>query len=61
MREIDVVHSVSQGWTNAVIAERLCISHHTVQAHLKKIYGKLKVGSRTALLHRVLPGHYLMM
>jgi DNA-binding CsgD family transcriptional regulator len=49
-REIDVVHGVAQGYSNITIADRLCISHHTVQTHLKKIYRKLQVCSRTALL-----------
>ncbi len=49
-REIDVVHGIANGYSNTVIADRLCISHHTVQTHLKKIYRKLKVRSRTSLL-----------
>jgi len=49
-REIDVIHGIAHGYSNALIADRLCISHHTVQTHLKKIYRKLKVCSRTALL-----------
>jgi len=52
-REIDVIHGVANGLTNSDIGERLCISHHTVQTHLKKIYRKLNVGSRTALLRCV--------
>jgi predicted ATPase/DNA-binding CsgD family transcriptional regulator len=50
-REIDVLHLVVDGLTNAEIAERLVLSPRTVHAHLRSIYDKLGVSSRTAAAH----------
>lgn len=47
-REIEVLRLVSEGLTDAEIAERLVVSVRTVNAHLRSIYGKLDVTSRTA-------------
>ncbi len=47
-REVEVLRLVTQGLTYAQIAERLIISSHTVNAHLRTIYGKLGVNSRSA-------------
>jgi predicted ATPase/class 3 adenylate cyclase/DNA-binding CsgD family transcriptional regulator len=47
-REVDVLRLVAQGLTNAHIAQRLVVSRLTVNAHLRSIYGKLDVTSRTA-------------
>ncbi len=46
-REIEVLRLAGKGITNREIADRLSISHRTVQAHLSHIFGKLGVGSRT--------------
>lgn len=48
-RQIEVGRLVAAGLTNAVIAERLGISHRTVTSHLDHIYGRLGIGSRAAL------------
>jgi DNA-binding CsgD family transcriptional regulator len=48
-RQIEVGRLVANGLTNAVIAERLGISHRTVTSHLDHIYGRLGIGSRAAL------------
>ena len=47
-REVEVLRLVAQGLTDAQVAERLFVSPHTVNAHLRSIYGKLGVASRTA-------------
>src|SRR5262249_47210211 len=47
-REVEVLRLVAQGLTDAQVAERLIISPRTVQGHLRSIYGKLDVTTRTA-------------
>ena len=50
-REIEVLHLVADGLSNAEIAERLVLSERTVHAHLRSIFDKLDVNSRTAAAH----------
>ncbi|MEZ4707809.1 MAG: LuxR C-terminal-related transcriptional regulator [Caldilineaceae bacterium] len=50
-REREVLRLVTQGLTDAQIAESLVISPHTVHTHLSTIYSKLGVSSRTAAAH----------
>jgi DNA-binding NarL/FixJ family response regulator len=47
-RAVEVLRLVAQGLTNPQIAARLCISPRTVHAHLRAIYGKLEVTTRSA-------------
>jgi DNA-binding NarL/FixJ family response regulator len=47
-REVEVLALVGQGLTDAEVAERLVVSIRTVHAHLRSIYRKLDVQSRTA-------------
>jgi predicted ATPase/DNA-binding CsgD family transcriptional regulator len=46
-REVEVLHRAAQGLTYAQIAEQLIISVRTVDAHLRSVYRKLGVTSRT--------------
>ncbi len=46
-REQDVLVHLSQGLTNKDIAQSLFLSVRTVEAHLRNIYDKLDVSSRT--------------
>jgi DNA-binding CsgD family transcriptional regulator len=50
-RAMEVLHLVADGLSNAEIAERLVLSERTVHAHLRSIYDKLGVSSRTAAAH----------
>ncbi|WXL26024.1 response regulator transcription factor [Ectopseudomonas mendocina] len=46
-REHEILQLVSQGLSNREIAEQLIISRYTVECHIKHIYRKLEVSSRT--------------
>ena len=50
-REVEILRWVSQGLSNQEIADRLVISRRTVHAHLRSIYDKLNVTTRTAAVH----------
>ena len=52
--ETRVALLVADGLSNPEIAERLCISRHTVESHLKQIFVKLGVRSRVDLARRML-------
>jgi predicted ATPase/DNA-binding CsgD family transcriptional regulator/Tfp pilus assembly protein PilF len=47
-REVDVLRLVSQGLTDVLIAKQLVLSPRTVNTHLRSIYAKLGVSSRSA-------------
>jgi DNA-binding CsgD family transcriptional regulator len=47
--ETQVARLVSDGITNREIADRLFLSPHTVNSHLRHIYGKLAIKSRAEL------------
>jgi len=46
-REMEVLGSASRGMSNAEIANELYLSVRTVQSHLRSIFNKLGVGSRS--------------
>lgn len=47
-REVEVLRLVADGLTDAQVAERLVVSLRTVHAHLRSVYRKLDVRSRSA-------------
>ena len=51
-RERDVLAMISQGCSNKRIARTLEISPETVKSHVKRIFLKLAVGTRTAAVIR---------
>jgi LuxR family maltose regulon positive regulatory protein len=51
-RELEVLQLLAEGLTNKQIAGRLVVAPSTVKQHLKNIYGKLDVHSRTQAVAR---------
>jgi DNA-binding NarL/FixJ family response regulator len=56
-QEMRIAQLAAQGLGNKEIADRLYLSHRTVQSHLYKIFPKLKVTSRTQLAGVVLASY----
>jgi DNA-binding CsgD family transcriptional regulator len=52
-RELEVARLVAEGLTSADIAERLTISTRTVTTHLERIYARLGINSRAALVRYI--------
>ncbi|MEM7352605.1 MAG: response regulator transcription factor [Acidobacteriota bacterium] len=46
-RELEVLRNIAHGYSNAVIAEALCISEKTVKRHVSNLLGKLGLAQRT--------------
>ena len=45
-REAEILRELARGRAYKEVADRLCVSRHTVHAHVKKIYEKLQARSR---------------
>ena len=56
-REVEVLRLLAKGLTIAQIAEQLIISFHTANAHVRSIYKKLEVTSRSAAARYALEHH----
>jgi DNA-binding CsgD family transcriptional regulator len=54
--ERGVAAQVATGRTNRQVGAALCLSPHTVDAHLRHIYSKLGITSRVQLVHLLLTG-----
>ncbi len=48
VREVEVLRLVAQGLSDSGVAERLVISPRTVQGHMRSIFNKINVNSRSA-------------
>lgn len=53
-REIEVVEYIAQGLTAAQVADKMCLSVHTINTHRKNIFKKLNVNSTTELVRYAL-------
>jgi DNA-binding NarL/FixJ family response regulator len=47
-RELDVLRLLAEGLTDGQVAERLYLSRRTVNAHVRSIYTKLGITTRSA-------------
>ncbi len=60
-REIDVIRLAAKGLTNKEIADNLHLSYRTIEGHLRDIFNKLGVGSRTeAVLYGLKKGWFTL-
>ena len=51
-REQEVLALIAAGFSNREIGEQLVVSQNTVRTHIKNLYSKLAVDSRTRAIHR---------
>lgn len=51
-REVEVLELVAQGYRSQEIAERLHLSYHTIVHHIRHVYDKLAVNSRSQAIGR---------
>ena len=54
-RELEIAQLVAEGHPNKIIAAELDISAWTVGTHLRRIFAKLGVGTRAAMVARMAP------
>jgi DNA-binding NarL/FixJ family response regulator len=58
-REQDILKLMVDGLTKKQIAERLILSYHTIDTHIKNIYAKLQVHTRGGAVAKALNDHLL--
>jgi DNA-binding CsgD family transcriptional regulator len=51
-REFEVLEFMSQGYSNAEIAEKLFLSVSTIKTHISNLYDKMDVKSRTQAINK---------
>ena len=47
-RQLDILWRLSQGYSNRMIADSLGISFHTAKSHLRSLYRRMGVHTRSA-------------
>lgn len=60
-KQVEVCKNVIAGLSNAEIAREMGISEHTVKTHLKLVFERLSVESRTELVAKILQGMNMSM
>lgn len=58
-REAEVLRVLTRGYSYEEAARLLCISRHTVGQHIKQIYAKLAVNSRSAAVYEAIQAGWL--
>ncbi|HWY35297.1 MAG TPA: response regulator transcription factor [Nitrosopumilaceae archaeon] len=58
-REIDIVKLIAEGYSNKQIADKLCLSTHTVNTHRKNIMSKLGVNNTAGIVLYAVKNHLL--
>jgi len=56
-REVEILQLVANGLTNRQLADQLGVSIRTVDAHLRSVYAKLNVKSRSAATRYAVEHH----
>ena len=56
-REEEILVLLAKGYSNKLIADQIGLSYDTVSSHLKRVYQKLHVNSRTEAVIRYLAAH----
>jgi DNA-binding CsgD family transcriptional regulator len=57
-RELQIAYSVADGKCDKVIAHDLGISEYTVREHMRRIFHKLKVSKRAALVAQLIKSRF---
>lgn len=52
-RELEITLLICQGSSTREIAQEICLSYHTVRNHIKNIYDKLDVSTRSEMLVQI--------
>ncbi len=57
-REKQIIEMIARGLASTEIAERLCLSPHTVRDYVKSVFRKVGVSNRGELVARIFAEHY---